>query len=48
MEFIDCDDPADLKGNKSRDDSGLGGCYKVYYYYICLITTFFFKLIIII
>lgn len=29
MEFIECDDPADLKGNKTRDDSALGGCYKV-------------------
>jgi len=29
MEFIECDDPADLKGNKTRDDNGMGGCYKV-------------------
>ncbi|XP_025406898.1 TM2 domain-containing protein CG11103 [Sipha flava] len=27
MEFIDCES-VDLKGNKSRDDSGSGGCYK--------------------
>lgn len=29
MEFLECEEPVDLKGNKTRDDSGLGGCYKV-------------------
>lgn len=29
MEFIECDDPTDLKGNKTRDDNVLDGCYKV-------------------
>jgi len=28
MEFIECDDPTDLKGNKTRDDNGSDGCYK--------------------
>jgi len=32
MEFIECDDPTDLKGNKTRDDNGSDGCYKVTYY----------------
>lgn len=33
MEFLVCENPADLKGNKTRDDSGSGGCCKVEYHY---------------
>lgn len=29
MEFIECDELIDLRGNRTRDDSGVGGCYKV-------------------
>lgn len=32
MEFIECDDPTDLKGNKTRDDNVLDGCYKVIFF----------------
>jgi len=32
MEFIECDDPTDLKGNKTKDDNALNGCYKVHFY----------------
>jgi len=30
MEFIECEDIIDLKGNKTRDDTTTGGCYKVH------------------
>jgi len=29
MEFIECEDLVDLKGNKTRDDTMTGGCSKV-------------------
>lgn len=29
MEFIECEDLIDLKGNKTRDDTMTGGCSKV-------------------
>jgi len=31
MEFIECEDLVDLKGNKTRDDTITGGCSKVQY-----------------
>lgn len=32
MEFIECEELTDLRGNRTRDESGVGSCYKVVYY----------------
>lgn len=32
MEFIECDEPVNLSGNKTRDETVTGGCYKVCFY----------------
>lgn len=31
MDFLECEELIDLSGNKTRDDTTSGGCYKVHY-----------------
>lgn len=41
MDFLECDDPIDLSGNKTRDDTASGGCYKVHYLGITQLSIYF-------